>query len=452
MHPSRVGLGRSEPSIGLHYGYAVSAKGRPHVSRDGDGSFRLGLLPPGDYRASGPWGASYRLEGTFTVAAGKVTRGVVLRKAACGDCATVQGRLVDAAGAPVANAEALISGKEGIFSLDVEVRRVRTDEAGRFSLYPIASGYCEYRPSLSSGKWGPVVKMEVRPGETRRGVVFRLSETVAARPADSVGPPDPPGAWGKTVNGWRTRVTPAKRVFRRWEPVRLKVELENLGKWPRTYRSGGIRGVRPDGRPVRNVEMPVQTMEGERPSMGPGERTEWTMDYGAGRDLTMLGRYRAQLADGTPPASNVAEFEIVSHDDSQPLPPISVAVPPGFVDAIESVLPKGWSLMGITDSWAAKKGFSTPRTVWIRCRQRISTSQAIQLPQSGMQYWLHLYDLRYGGPDPIEARKADGRALRLLGETEWYRVYAEFKPDLRLGWEDADGDIAKALKLENPKP
>ncbi len=84
-------------------------------------------------------------------------------------------------------------------------------------------------------------------------------------------------------------------------------------------------------------------------------------------------------------------------------------------------------------------------------RGELTTTETLRIGPVNMELWLYLYDRRYQGPDPIEKHRKDGKSLRLLGETDWYRAYASGQPDARLGWKDPDGDLAAALKLRGPQ-
>jgi hypothetical protein len=411
---------------------------------------------------SGPWHDPDCLQGRFTVKAGEVTKDVLIRKSRDAEAMTVRGRLVNADGVPVVSKEFILtSGNRDPMELSFGVRRAVTDDNGRFALYPVSPGSHEYRASLAGGKPGLITGLEVKPGRDAEETTFRVADGgVETPPLGDIGAPDSPGDWGKTVDEWRTRVSPLKASFRCWEPVIVKVEIENLGKVPRNYHLGRLQALRPDGKPVRCVSIPVQTA-GERPlAVAPGQVKEWQRDLSKGdlslSDLTMAGKYRVRYVSwagegaDAPPPSNVAEFEILPPDPKEPLPPVQAALPPGLVDALDSVIPEKWELSDVDGLARPKEDFSEPRRVFIRYTRSVGTQEALEIGQKGMKYCLFLYDLRYKGQDPIEKHRAEKRELRLLGQTEWYRVYAAYGPDARLGWKDPDGDIIRALKLKRP--
>jgi hypothetical protein len=280
--------------------------------------------------------------------------------------------------------------------------------------------------------------------------VFRLAGAEAKPATGEMPPADPPGTWGKTVDGLRTRVSVEKPKVSQWEPAVVKVEIGNVGKWPESYDPQGlrwdVRAVRPDGKPVRNVAEPYQTA-GAANAIAPGGTLTLSLDLAEEHDLTLPGAYRVRFEpQGELPPSNVAALEVLPHDPAKPLPSVGVALPPGLVEAVESVLPKDWAFMG-TSAPARGKGFDQPRTVWIAYLKRVSTALAIEIGQEAMRYDLLLYDRRYRGEDPLK-----DKGLRLLGETDWYRVYARGKPDPRLGWKDPDGDLLRALRLKGAAP
>jgi len=422
-------------------------RAKSHVSRHGDGSFHFDTLPPGQYEIRRDRDDSGEHTVRFSVVPRQVTKDILVTRAAPEGAVALRGQLTDGAGEPVANQEVTLRHDQARLSLSLSPpSRALTDARGRFSLYPVKPGYHGYRASLRDGASGPLTKIEVKPGRDTDVVLFRLREAEKQASKPHVGQPDPPGTWGRTIDEWRNRVTPVKAKFNRWEWVEVRVEVENLSELPRVYSHPHLVVVRPDGKRPRNVEMPYQiaTGLGNVPTIAAGAKVTTSHSVSHGVDLTMVGKYRVQ---GSSPPSNVAEFEILPHDPDQPLPPVAAVIPPGLVDAIEAALPKDWRFMGTEDYMGGKKDLNSPRRVYIMYRGDLTTTETLRIGPDRMDYWLYLYDQRSKGPDPIKKHEKDGKTLRLIGETDWFRVYATPAPDPRLGWEDPDGDVAKALKL-----
>lgn len=432
-----------------------------HISRDGDGTFRLLALPPGEYeiwlgREDRPFEEPATALAKFKVSARQSTDGIDIRRQAIKDAVSLAGQVIDKDGMPIANREVVLRGAGRTWSGDTGTRRLLTDLKGRFVLYPLQPDFYEFLPFLSGeNDPGPSVKAEVKPGRENQKITLQFQITQKPQVAEDLPPPDPAGAWGKPVKGLRTRLTPEQPKFEQFERVKVRIEVENVGKWPEHYDTQGLkrsfRGKAPDGQPLPHVAMPYQTDSSEPgPMVAAGEQqlvgeVELTEEF----DFSKPGKYQVQFHSGglSLPASNVAEIEITARDPQKPLPSISLALPEGFVQSIEAVLPEGWGLGGTDGAWKREgPGFEYPRSVWILCGKTVSTSEAARSGQEGLDYHLLLYDQRLEGEG-----RAPTKDMRYLGETDWYRVYAKGNPDPRFGWKDPDGDTAKALKLKRPE-
>lgn len=457
VHPRRVGRSLNEPFL-----TSRTLRSDPvpsYITRDGDGSFRVGGLVPGEYeiwdRRHDPVAErmqDYRVG--FEVFAGKETEGVELTLPTEGQPITVHGRALDAAGKPVPNKAIMITPKDHMASLDSWPRHAVTDDEGRFALYPMQLGFYHLQACVPGEKPGPAVRKELKPGRARHEIVFPLA--VAAQPAPTKPPPMPPptpaGTWGKPRNGLRTRVTPVKPKVPQYDPVIVRVEMQNVSKWPKHYDTQGMnrsfRGKRPDGKPMRNIHSPYQTGGGLGPMIAPNEiKVIGEVNLADEFDVSRLGKYQVQYYAGywekSPPPSNTVEFEVVPRDPKAPLPPVSTTLPLGIVEAIEKVLPKNWVFGGVSRFAAdTTEGYGEPLPIWIRYGKTLTRAEAARTGGEALRLHLILYDRRLKGPglEPVAE-------MRLLGETDWYRVYAEGKPDPKLGWQDPDADIIRALKL-----
>jgi hypothetical protein len=445
-----VPLPEKEPGLtGMEFPFGLR---REQISQDGTGAFKLMVLPPGEYevrlcRGEWPYHETEDPAVRFAVSARETTEGIEVPAAPMAGAVSVGGLLVDRNDKPIPNRELALGGETRTGLGDSSVRRVRTDAEGRFVLYPVDPDFYEFLPFFPGERKpaGPAIRFEAKPG--RKGQEIRVPLGIAQETqADSeMPPPDPPGTWGKTVDGLRTRLTPVKPRFEQFEPVAVRIELENTGKWPKHYDTQGLkrsfRGRAPDAKPLRHIAMPYQTGSGfPGPIVAPGDKAFLgEVDLTDEFDLSHPGKHQVQY-HGLLPASNVVELEVVERDKDKHLPSIGLALPAGLVEAIEAVLPKDWAFGGTDRAWKREEpGYNYPRSVWILYAKTVSTGEAVR---DDLSYSLLLYDRRLKGPGLVPVED-----MRLLGENDWYRAYAKGQPDPKYGWKEPDKDIIKALKL-----
>jgi hypothetical protein len=428
------------------------------VTRDSDGMFRI-MLPAGDYvlgdlsepangRAwAGRHGTPLAEDVRFTIRPGETTGTVMVRVGAFDRRGMLRGRVADAQGQPVRRQRIVITSGDPWTFLYFQ-RRAVTDGAGEFTVYPLGPGRYDFRVAIEGGNPGPTVPVEVTSDTVTPGT-FRLAEEkpTPAAPAP-LAEADPPGTWGEPVDGLRARITPAAATFDQYGPVTLTVEIENVEHRARPFDDQALikmfRGVRPDGKPLGYVHTPYQTMSMGVPKLGYQEVKKFTLVLSGEYDTSIPGEYRVQFRG---PDSNVAVFKVTRHDAAKPLPPVAEALPEGLVDAVESVLPAGWKLWGATSNQGTKAGLDKPRVVEVRYDKPLGTDDFLRLGAERLNYRIYLYDLRCKDLDRVPAKDAK---LRLLGETAWFRAFAEGWPHPDLGWKDPDGDVRRVLKLTLP--
>ena len=431
-----------------------------NFTRDGDGAFRI-VLPAGDYvlrsedlrqqpvDSIGGDLPPVQLEGEvrFTIRPGETTDKVDLRVEPFRQ-ATLRGRVVDAQGKPVPRQLVYLSENDRMSFYDFS-RRVVTDGEGRFAIYPLPPREYDLRVAKPNEPPGPAVAVDLKAGGESAELEFQLPAQKSA-PADRnvVPKADPPGTWGEPVDGFRARIAPAAATFDQYAPVTLTLEIQNVEQRARPFDDQALikmfGGIRPDGKPLRYVHTPYQTMSMNVPKLAYQETKKFTLVLSGEWDTSMPGEYRLQFRD---PASNVATFTVTRHDPAKPLPPVADALPEGLLDAVESVLPDGWYLWGATSYQGMQAGLNGRRVVELRYNKPLNTDDILRMGGDRLNYSIVLYDLRSPGLDDVPRKNPK---LRLLGETPWFRVFAEGSPHPDLGWKDPDGDVRKVLKLTSP--
>ncbi|MCD4728358.1 MAG: hypothetical protein K8R46_11890 [Pirellulales bacterium] len=277
--------------------------------------------------------------------------------------------------------------------------------------------------------------------------------TVGADPPDTTRSEQ----WGPQEGNLRTRLAPLADHFTLGQPMRLRLELKNVGQAvihydPQQVAINGSLAVHdPQGHPVRYIATSFQTVIGKRPALTPGNIAFLFDQLNLDSQYLIVkpGKYSMQFRGYGAPQSNTVEIDLRPGT----LPPIKQ-----IAGRLLDVLPNGWEITihgypGDSDH-SRPVGWDEPPPGWEPVRGMPTIGLAGNRSRQGGVYatmWLCDRKLEWTGKVAWPGQTA---AVHYGKCPEGY-IYALLPSEAEAAtaqWPTFKKDLRKALQAEREEP
>jgi hypothetical protein len=308
--------------------------------------------------------------------------------------------------------------------------------------------------SRAAWLWSIAATWIARVGISCAAALTTANAALAANPSD----PTRTEQWGVQEGDLRTRLVPLADHFTLGQPMRFRLELQNVGKAvahydPQQVDIGSLAVRDPQGHAVRYIGGSFQTWGGRRPAITPGNFVVLfdQLDIDSQYLLVKPGKHSVQFRGYAMPPSNTVEIDVRPGT----LPPI-VRVAARLLD----VVPKKWDMTIRRDAGDADRsqpvGWDDPPPGWEPGRGMPSI--LLDWHRNGelavgvrAVFWLSHRKLKWTGKVPGPGQTA----AAYYGKCREGCLYAELPSRAAAAasqWPTFEKDVSKALQIEDENP